>query len=114
MTTPGESEHRPTPPKGVPALGGELFELIKGYAKQETIDPLKPLGRFVGFGVLGSAILGTGLVFLVVGGLRVFQVETMLTGHLSWIPYLVVLAVAAILIGLYARAITKKNNKTRA
>jgi hypothetical protein len=35
-------------------------------------------------------------------------VETRLTGHLSWIPYLVVLAAAAVLIGLYARAITKK------
>ncbi len=108
MTTPGESDHRPIADKGVPQLLGELLELVKAYAKQETIDPVRSLGRFVGFGVLGSAVLGAGLVFLVVGGLRVFQVETRLTGHLSWVPYLVVLVVAAILIGLYVRAITRK------
>jgi hypothetical protein len=71
-----------------------LKELTITYAKQETLDPLKSLGRFVAYGVLGSFCLGIGFVLLALAMLRALQEETgdHLTGHLSWIPYLVTLA----------------------
>ena len=36
---------------------GDLVDLIKDYARQETVDPLKGAGRWVGFGLLGSVIV---------------------------------------------------------
>ena len=82
----------------------ELKDLLIAYFKQETIDPLKGLARYVGFGLLGALLIGTGICFLAVGGLRALQTETgsTFTGHWSWAPYgitvfgLLIIAVAAV------------------
>lgn len=67
----------------------ELKELIIAYFKQETIDPLKGLVRYVAFGLLGAVLMGTGICFLAVGGLRALQTQTgtTFTGNWSWAPY---------------------------
>src|SRR3989442_362847 len=46
--------------KSVGDLVGELRELVVAYAKQETIEPFKGLGRQLLFGLLGSFLLGGG------------------------------------------------------
>lgn len=82
----------------------ELKELLIAYFKQETIDPLKGLARYVAFGLLGALLMGTGICFLAVGGLRALQTETgtSFRGHWSWAPYgitvvaLVLIAAAAL------------------
>ena len=80
---------RPTPEKPLPTLLSELWELVVAYAKQETVDPLRALGRFVGFGIPGALLMVVGLALVSVAGLRALQVETHehLTGNLSWVPY---------------------------
>ena len=45
----------------------ELYELVLAYAKQETLDPVKSLGRFIGFGVAGSLACGLGAVIMLLG-----------------------------------------------
>jgi hypothetical protein len=65
-----------TPSAPLPQLVLELRDLVVEYAKQETIVPLKQLGRYVLFGVVGSFLLGLGVVLLGVGGLRALQTET--------------------------------------
>jgi hypothetical protein len=67
----------------------EVKDLVIAYFKQETVDPLKGLLRYVGFGLLGALLIGTGICFLAVGGLRALQTETgsTFTGHWSWAPY---------------------------
>jgi hypothetical protein len=67
----------------------ELYELVLGYAKQEALDPVKSLGRFIGFGVAGSIACGLGAVIMLIGGLRAIQTETgsALQGNWSWAPY---------------------------
>ncbi len=84
--------------------GGEAVQLVIDYVKQETLDPLKGLGRFLAFGIAGSLALCVGAVLLLLAVLRLLQAETgtTFTGHLSWIPYLIVSALALALIALSA------------
>ncbi len=84
----------------LPELVTELWELVVAYAKQETIEPIKGLGRFVAFGVAGSLLLGIGLVILLIAVLRALQTETGTTfeGNWSWAPYLITVAVGLLLV----------------
>ena len=87
----------------------EALELVKDYARQETIAPLKRLGRYLGFGVGGALLLGLGLLFGAFAGLRALQTETgsTFTGSWSWAPYLIVMGGAAVVIGLMVVMITR-------
>jgi len=88
----------------VKEAGVDAVQLTIDYLKQETLTPLKGLGRFLAFGVAGSVALCVGVVLLLVGLLRLLQGETGTTfaGNLSWVPYLIVSVVAVGLIGLAA------------
>lgn len=79
------------------------------YARQETIDPIKGLGRFIVFGIGGSLLLGIGVVLLTLGGLRALQTETSTTfsGNWSWAPYGIAVVLLVGLAGLTVRAITR-------
>lgn len=89
----------------------DFFELVKAYAKQETVEPLRGAGRWVGFGVAGSFLLMLGGIALTLAMLRVLQEETgtAFTGNLSWVPYLATLAAAVIVIALLVWRITKRS-----
>lgn len=89
----------------------DFFELVKAYAKQETVEPLRGAGRWVGLGVAGSFLLMIGGVSLTLAMLRVLQEETgsSLTGNLSWIPYLATLGAAMVVIALLVWRITKRS-----
>lgn len=94
---------------GLTAAGNDFVQLVVAYAKQETLGPLKSLGRFVALGVAGSLALATGAVFLLLAGLRAIQTETgsTFTGNLSWLPYVITAAAATIVAALAAWRITK-------
>lgn len=76
----------------------DLWSMLQTYAKQQTVDPLKNLGRFLGFGVIGSVLVGIGVTLLAVGVLRLVQTETdtALTGNWSWVPYLAALVLSSV------------------
>lgn len=82
--------------KSLPGEAQELFQLVVGYAKQETLDPVRNLGRFIGYGMGGAVLSSLGAVLLLLGGLRLLQTETgdAFDGNLTFVPYLVVLAVS--------------------
>jgi hypothetical protein len=88
--------------KSIPQVASELWELSTAYAKQQTIDPLKGLGRFVGFGVGGAILFALGSILLLLAALRALQTETgtTFTGNLSWAPYLIIAGAAGLLIAL--------------
>jgi hypothetical protein len=94
----------------------ELWETILTYARQQTVDPLRQLGRYIGFGVAGALLIGLGLVFLGLGVLRAIQVElggrrgTVVVGHghlsgnWAWVPY----GVAGVLSGVVAAVMASR------
>jgi hypothetical protein len=98
------------PPKSIPQVATELWELSTAYAKQETIDPLRGLAQFLKYGVSGALTLGLGAVLLLLGLLRFLQTQTgtALRGSLTWVPYFVVVLAAMTLIGLVVWRIVKR------
>lgn len=102
--------------KGTADVVSDLWQLVRDYAKQETIDPLKSIGRFLGFGMAGALLLGLGLVFTGLAILRGLQEETgaHLTGSWTWVPYVVALVISAVVIALSIRAISKPNRTSGA
>jgi len=108
---------QPAPPvrsagqeRSLPELFGELWELVKDYVRQETLDPIKGVGRYIAFGVAGAFLVGLGAVLLAVGGLRVLQDEMASTfdGNLTWIPYFIVFVALLAGAGLSLRAATRR------
>jgi len=93
----------------IPGAGGEAIQLVLDYAKQETLGPLKQLGRFVAFGVLGSGFLAVGVAILLLAGLRALQTETgnTFSGNRSWLPYLATAGAALSVAGLAGWRIAK-------
>lgn len=89
----------------------ELKDLVVTYAKQETLEPLKGLKKFIGFGLGGALLLGTGVFFLAMGALRALQTQTgtTFTGNWSWAPYLIVVVSLALLAVLVWQAGQTKN-----
>ena len=89
--------------------GQQAIALIIDYVKQETLDPLKGLGRFIVFGVAGSVALAIGLVILSVAFLRFLQTETGSTfsGNLSWVPYLICSVAVVLIAALAVKAVSR-------
>lgn len=94
----------------IPGTVTDLWELVKAYAKQETVGPLKGVGRSVALGVGGSLVLSIGLILLALAALRALQSETgsTFTGNWSWAPYLLTLVVLAVVIALAVGATRKR------
>ena len=113
MTTLAPVPEPASSAKSLPALLQELRELIVAYARQETVEPLKGLVRFVIFGVLGSFTLGIGVVLLVLGGLRALQTETGTTfdGNWSWAPYGIAAVTCLVVAGLAVYAVGRGPGK---
>jgi hypothetical protein len=94
---------------GLTSAGGEFFQLVVDYAKQETLGPLKDLGRFVAYGLAGSVAITAGTVLLLLAALRALQTETgtSFTGNLSWLPYVIIAAAAIAVMALSVWRIAK-------
>lgn len=100
-------------PKSVPQVATELWALTRDYARQETVDPLKDIGRYVGFGLAAGLLAALGVIMLMLAGLRALQTETgsTFTGSWSWAPYGIVLVVAALLVLLAVSRISKNSKQ---
>ena len=84
------------------------------YVKDETVQPLKDLGRFVLWGVVGSLFVGFGAVLLLLGVLRFLQDQfSVLDGTLSWLPYLIVAFLCAIVLAFTGWRVVSGTAKRR-
>jgi len=93
---------------GLRHAGDDAFQLTVDYLKQETIQPLKGLGRFLYMGIAGSFFLAGGILLVLIGILRLLQTETgtALTGGWSWVPYVSVMVIGIAVIVVAAWRIT--------
>jgi flagellar biosynthesis protein FliQ len=101
--------------KGTVQTIRDLWALLVAYARQETVDPLKSLGRSLGWGLLGSVLLAMAALFASLSVLRLLQDETdVFNANLSWLPYLVVavlmLAVTAVAVMTISRASQRRRS----
>ena len=94
----------------------ELKDLVVTYAKQETVDPIKNIGRYIGWAVGGAIAFGVGLTFLAVGILRLLQTSLPELvdgrGKSSWFPYFIVLVLLGAALGVVAMKLTKSKADT--
>ena len=107
--TATQQELTPAQRREAPPTIAESVDLVKAYAKQETIGPLKGAGRWLGMGVAGAITLGLGLALVLLGLLRLLQTEwdRAARGSLSWLSYVIVLVVCLGLIALTVSRINK-------
>ncbi len=92
----------------------ELQGLLVDYAKQETVDPLRSLGKFLGLGLAGAVLAGLGAIFLGLGTLRLLQsLITDAGGSWSLIPYGVAILVLAAIIGIVATLLRSALKKVK-
>jgi amino acid transporter len=96
--------------KTIPEVASELWELTTTYAKEQTVDPLKGLGRFLAAGLAGAVLLGIGVILLALSALRALQTQTgdAFDGNWSWAPYLIVLVGAAFVTALAISRISRR------
>ena len=99
--------------KTVAEIVQELWDLLRSYALQETVDPLKKLGVYVAWGAGGSLLMTLGTFFLSMSLLRALQTETgdTFVGEFSWVPYFIVALALGGVIALAVRRIVRYQNR---
>jgi hypothetical protein len=96
------SRSTPSTDKSAAAQLTELKSLVVGYARQETVDPLKTLGRYLGFGLAGSLSLGLGLSLLILALLRgLQQVSALQDPTWTWVPHLSAATAGLVLVAVF-------------
>ena len=100
--------HATSSSHGLRHAGDDAFQLTVDYLKQEVVDPLRGLGRFLYMGIAGSFFLAFGLLLVLLGILRLLQTETgtALDGDWSWVPYAVVVVLGVAVIAVAALRIS--------
>jgi hypothetical protein len=79
----------------------ELFKMVRDYVKQETLDPLMGVGRWLAWGIVGAIALLFGAVVGLIGLLRLLQAEVFNQANgFTWAPYMIIVGVALIMIWL--------------
>ncbi len=91
----------------------EMQQLLVSYAKQETVEPLKKLGRYLGLGIAGSLFMFLGVFFGGLATLRLLQSLDVFGGSawMSTLPYLVSVVVLGLAIALIYMSLSRAKKK---
>jgi hypothetical protein len=92
---------------------GQIVDVVKDYVRQETLGPITGAGRWLGRGVAGAFLIGTGCVFLILAGLRMVQNEFGPTFRGTWmslLPYLFAFVFSLIVIAVAVWRIVRKKS----
>ena len=101
----------PRTPRGSVDQVGDLFDSVKQYARQETLEPIKGAVRWVAVGTLAALCLGLALVFTALGILRLSQDlgGTTLDGSWSFLHYFITLGIVAILVAVTFSRVSRRS-----
>ncbi|MEM7341468.1 MAG: phage holin family protein [Actinomycetota bacterium] len=104
----------------------EIQQLVVSYAKQETLEPLKHLGKYLGFGLSGAIFVFLGTFFAGLGVLRFFQTVSWFSPDdaaastvtrtdlwASTVPYLITIVVLAVVLAILLMAMNRAKQKVR-
>ena len=89
----------------------DTVQMVKEYAIQETLGPVKNAGKWIGFGLLGATLIGLATAFLSLGLLRMVQTEWPGAFDGRWtklLPYLFALLLCVVVAVLAFLRINKK------
>jgi hypothetical protein len=95
---------------------GDLKTMVTDYAKQQTVEPLKHLGKWAAFGIGGGVMLIIGAFLSGLGVLRLFQKLSFLTKEengisvdTTWtfLPYLFTGGILVVVVAVCVYAMTK-------
>lgn len=93
----------------------EIKRMVVGYAKQETLEPLKALGKYLGLGAAGAILVFLGMFFISVGVLRLVQSFEIFEGG-SWastVPYLAAIGVLLVVLAILGMSLAKAKDEVR-
>lgn len=91
----------------------EMQQLLVDYAKQETLQPLKQLGKYLGLGIAGSLLMFLGVFFVGLGTLRLLQSLDTFAGSswMSTLPYVASIGVLLLAIILIYMSLSRAKKK---
>lgn len=91
----------------------ELITLLRAYVVQETVGPLRGLGRYVGFGLLGSVFMALSVLFAGLGLLRTLQYfAPVFSTTWSFVPYIITAVLMLLILVLLMSVIARGGSKT--
>jgi hypothetical protein len=97
VSAPGASNGSPSHKSSDGGSIGQTFQLVKDYARQETLGPLRGAGRWLAFGVAGAVLLGLGAAFA----------PTFRGRWMALLPYAISLLLALVIIAIAVSRIFK-------
>lgn len=111
MPSQDAAKSPPPDPRQEPSVGG-LVQLVKDYARQETVGPIKNAGRWAAFGSIGAVLFAIATILLMLGVLRLLQTETdTFAGRwMQLIPYAIALVIAVVVIVVAVTRISSRKS----
>lgn len=78
----------------------DVVDTIVGYAKQETLEPLKGAGRWVLVGSIAAVFVSIGMVLVLLGALRLLVdlFGNAFDGGWSFAPYMITFVLGALIV----------------
>ena len=99
---------------GLRAEVSELVATLRAYAVQETVGPLRGLGRYLAFGLIGAVLVSSAIILATLAAVRALQTTTSVFGaNWSFVPHLVGAAVLVVAIATLMRAIRPSRSAVR-
>lgn len=93
----------------------QLKNMVVDYARQETVGPLKTVGRYLGLGMGGAVMVFLGVMFIGLATLRLAQTYDGFSGG-SWaslVPYVITIVVLALCMALIYTALKRATKKVK-